>query len=158
MLNKIRRVTDWIVTFLFMALVLIVFIQVLGREAKISIPWADELARYCFVWLVYLGGTVTVRKGMNISFDIILESATGWLWTVMFTLVNLISLVFLVMAVVLGVEVCLANTIQNSSIMKLNMGAVMAAVPIGAFLMIFEQISYYITQMKKRNAKEGDAL
>ena len=61
MLNKIldvtRKITNIIVTFLFMVVVAVVFAQVVARYvAGSSIRWADELARFAFVWLVYLGG------------------------------------------------------------------------------------------------------
>ena len=60
MLNKIldvtRKITNIIVTFLFMVVVAVVFAQVVARYvAGSSIRWADELARFAFVWLVYLG-------------------------------------------------------------------------------------------------------
>ena len=63
MLNKIldvtRKITNIIVTFLFMVVVAVVFAQVVARYvAGSSIRWADELARFAFVWLVYLGGSI----------------------------------------------------------------------------------------------------
>ena len=68
MLNVTRKLTDVLVTALFIMLVVVVFIQVLCRVMGISFPYADEMSRYTFVWLIYLGGTITIRKGMNITF------------------------------------------------------------------------------------------
>ena len=64
--------------------------------------WADEFARFCFVWLVYLGITIAVRKGMNITFDVLLDAWKGRTWKVMFTIVNMIVVAFAVLCVVLG--------------------------------------------------------
>ena len=77
MLNKIldvtRKITNIIVTFLFMVVVAVVFAQVVARYvAGSSIRWADELARFAFVWLVYLGGSITIREGRNVCFDLLL--------------------------------------------------------------------------------------
>ena len=56
------------------------------------------------------------------------------------------------MAVVLGANLAWVNRVQNSSVLKLNMGVVMLAIPLGGLLMFFEQISYYLRKMKEADA------
>ena len=145
MLNLARKITNVLVTFLFSMLVVIVFVQVVCRVIKVSFPYADELSRYTFVWLIYLGGTITIRNGMNITFDALPKNA----WKIVFTIVNVISCAFLAMAVVLGANLAWVNRVQVSSVVKLNMGAVMLAIPLGGLLMFCEQISYYLRKMKE---------
>ena len=91
MLNAARKITNVLVTFLFIMLVVVVFVQVVCRIIKVSFPYADELSRYTFVWLIYLGGTITIRNGMNITFDVILDALPKKAWKIVFTLVNIIS-------------------------------------------------------------------
>ena len=147
MLNLARKITNVLVTFLFSMLV--VFVQVVCRIIKVSFPYADELSRYTFVWLIYLGGTITIRNGMNITFDVILDALPKNAWKIVFTIVNVISCTFLAMAVVLGANLAWVNRVQVSSVVKLNMGAVMLAIPLGGLLMFCEQISYYLRKMKE---------
>ncbi|MCI9002242.1 MAG: TRAP transporter small permease subunit [Oscillibacter sp.] len=149
MLNLARKITNVLVTFLFSMLVVIVFVQVVCRVIKVSFPYADELSRYTFVWLIYLGGTITIRNGMNITFDVILDALPKNAWKIVFTIVNVISCAFLAMAVVLGANLAWVNRVQVSSVVKLNMGAVMLAIPLGGLLMFCEQISYYLRKMKE---------
>ena len=149
MLNLARKITNVLVTFLFSMLVVIVFVQVVCRVIKVSFPYADELSRYTFVWLIYLGGTITIRNGMNITFDVILDALPKNAWKIVFTIVNVISCTFLARAVVLGANLAWVNRVQVSSVVKLNMGAVMLAIPLGGLLMFCEQISYYLRKMKE---------
>lgn len=149
MLNATRKLTNILVTLLFSVLVIVVFVQVICRILSISFPYADEMARYTFVWLIYLGGTITIRNGMNICFDVVLEALPKKAWKVAFTIENLISCAFLAMAVVLGTNLCITNLGQKSSVIKLNMGIVMMAIPIGCLLMFFEQVSFYLRKMKE---------
>lgn len=149
MLNLARKITNVLVTFLFSMLVVIVFVQVVCRVIKVSFPYADELSLYTFVWLIYLGGTITIRNGMNITFDVILDALPKNAWKIVFTIVNVISCTFLAMAVVLGANLAWVNRVQVSSVVKLNMGAVMLAIPLGGLLMFCEQISYYLRKMKE---------
>jgi TRAP-type transport system small permease protein len=154
-LDGIRRITNFIVVFLFTVVVVVVFSQVIARYvAGSAISWADELSRFAFVWLVYLGGTITIREGKNVCFDLILESFHGKARKVMFTLVSLASALFLVFMTYLGVLVCQAQVAESSPIMKLPMEFVVAAIPVGGILMFFEQISYYIEHIND-NASEN---
>lgn len=141
----IRKITNFIVVFLFVVVVAVVFAQVIARYVVgFSIGWADEVARYAFVWLVYIGGTTTIRDGRNVCFDLILESCSGKTWKVMFTLVNLASALFLVFMIYLGILVSQTQMIAKSPIMHWPMSFVTVAIPLGGLLMFFEQISYYI--------------
>lgn len=151
MLNKIlgvvRNITNFIVVFLFSVVVAVVFAQVIARYVVgSSIRWADELARFAFVWLVYLGGTITIREGKNVCFDLFLEHFRGRnnVWKVMFSLVNVASASFLILMTYLGVLVCKTQIREMSPILQWPMAFVALAIPIGGTLMFFEQISYCI--------------
>lgn len=148
--NGIRKAVDSFVTLLFVVLVCIVFIQVLFRYVfQNALPWADEASRYCFIWLIYIGGSITVRKGMNITFDILLDSLPEKIWKIAFLIVNLCCAVFLAVVFYLGIILCQTNLVQSSSILHLNMGMVMLAIPIGSVLMFAEQIFYGISKWKE---------
>lgn len=150
----IKKVTDGLVVTFFVSLILLVFAQVIFRFVfHNSQPWIDEVSRFLFIWIIYLGGTITIRKGINITFDLLIDSLTSKTWMVVFTIVNIICISFLLLIVVLGFNISFINRIQASSLLGLNMGIVTLAIPIGGILMIVSQIEYYLTTLKKR--KEG---
>lgn len=154
--KMIRTVTDVVVVSLFAVVVAVVSAQVFSRFViNLSIRWADELARFAFVWLIYIGGAVTIRDGRNVCFDLFLESLEGKRWRAAFTVVTGISLLFLGFMTYFGVLVCRAEMTEASPIMKWPMSIVCAAIPIGGILMMLEEICYYI---EHRNGKsEGGA-
>ena len=99
-INKIRKVTNVFVIALFVLVVAVVSAQVFSRFViHLSIRWADELSRFAFVWLIYIGGAVTIRDGRNVCFDLLLDSLKGRAWKVMFTLVTAVSILFLVLMI-----------------------------------------------------------
>jgi TRAP-type C4-dicarboxylate transport system permease small subunit len=156
-LDAIRKMTNFIVVFLFTVVVVVVFAQVIARYVGgSSIRWADEVARFAFVWLVYLGGTTTIRDGRNVCFDLLLESRKGRSWKAMFTLVSIISVLFLIAMTYLGTLVSQTMIGESSPILQWPMAVVTAAVPVGGVLMFFEQISYYIEHINdKEREKEA---
>ncbi len=151
LLDNIRKTTNFIVVFLFTVVVVVVFTQVIARYVVgSSLKWADELSRYAFVWLVYLGGTTTIREGKNVCFDLLLDSLRGKKYKIMFTFVNLASVVFLVFMIYLGIFVSKSMMIESSPIMRWPMAVVTSVIPIGGVLMFFEQISYYLEHLNDK--------
>lgn len=151
----IRKVADALIVVLFAALVVLVLIQVFTRTFHMSQTWIDEISKFVFVWLTYLGGSVTVSRGMNITFDLILESVKGKTFKILFTLVNICTLIFLVAMLVLGSQNAWANRVQTSTMTNVNMGLMNLAIPIGCVLMIGAQIEHYFRTLKEREEEEA---
>lgn len=151
-IKKIRRITDIVVIILFTIVVVVVSAQVFSRFViNLSIRWADELSRFAFVWLIYIGGAVTIRDGRNVCFDLILDAQKGKAWKVQFTIVTLISLLFLVLMTIFGFVLCQAELTEVSPIMKWPMAIVCGAIPLGGILMILEEICYYLEHKNDRD-------
>jgi len=71
-LDEISGILDRIVSMICVALTFLMFVsvlyQIVGRYiAHTSIAWTEESARYCMIWLAFLGGGSLVRSGENSS-------------------------------------------------------------------------------------------
>ena len=147
-----RKLINTVVVLLFSIVILVVSAQVFTRFViHFSIRWADELSRFAFVWLVYIGGAVTIRDGRNVCFDLVLESQKGKSWRRLFTVVTVISMGFLILMTYFGILVCKAELTEVSPIMKWPMAVVCAAIPIGGVLMMVEVICYYIEHIHDKD-------
>lgn len=153
--NLVRKIANIIIVALFTALICLVLMQIVCRLLMISQTWIDEVSKFIFVWLVYMGGSVTVSKGMNITFDLILESTKGKNFKVLFTVVNLSSVVFLAAMMILGTQNAWTNRLQVSSMTHTNVGLMNMAIPVGCVLMIAAQIEYYFRTLRKREGEEA---
>jgi TRAP-type C4-dicarboxylate transport system permease small subunit len=59
---------------LILALIGDVFIGVFSRYVlQATVLWYDEVARLCFVWIVFLGAAVGVRRGMHFRMRLVVE-------------------------------------------------------------------------------------
>lgn len=71
----LNKVIDWIeeqmLWVLMIAMVVIVFIQVVLREVGSPLSWTEETARYVYLWMCYLGCSRGVRFRSEVSVDVI---------------------------------------------------------------------------------------
>jgi TRAP-type C4-dicarboxylate transport system permease small subunit len=62
----------WILAAILGALVVILAAQVIARYAfGAPLAWSEELARYLLIWCTFIGVSLAVREGRNISVDLL---------------------------------------------------------------------------------------
>lgn len=67
-LAKLQKLENAIVVITFVVMVACVFFQVLNRNfIKLALPWLDELATFCMIYMVLLGTEAGLRDGSQIS-------------------------------------------------------------------------------------------
>lgn len=71
--DKLFRLIDFVTMALLVAMAVFVFLQVICRFIRISTPWTDEMARFCFIYITFLGSVTATRSESNIVIDVILE-------------------------------------------------------------------------------------
>lgn len=63
-------VLDGVAALLLAATVLLSFVQVVARYVLlISTPWTEELARLFFVWAVFLGAAIGIKRNLHTRVD-----------------------------------------------------------------------------------------
>ena len=71
-------VLDNVLSVLMALIIFIMFVQVLFRYVfNQSLSWSEELARFIFVWLTFLGAAVCVKERIHIGVEFLTERLTG---------------------------------------------------------------------------------
>lgn len=76
LLNGYYRLLKLALTVLMMALVVPITMQILSRYTGF-IPryiWTEEIARFCFVWIIMIGAMIAVRDGTHFDVDVMPHS------------------------------------------------------------------------------------
>ena len=69
------RVLEFLVVACMVAMVVMVFGNVILRYGFNSgITVSDEMSRYCFIWLTYIGAMVAMRDGAHLGVDTLIKS------------------------------------------------------------------------------------
>jgi len=129
---------DYSVTFLYMAMVIIIFLQVFFRfVVKASLPWSEELARYIMAWAVFIGGSIAAKEGAHIGIDSIVTRLPKKMENYIRTFAMALSFLFSVILVYLSVLVIqfLMKTGQKTPAMMIPMWIAYFSVLFGAVLM-----------------------
>ena len=99
--------------------------------------WYDEVARACFMWLVFLGAAVAVRRGAHFGLQMFVEMMPPHFKRAAVLLTPLTILVFSGALVSLGWDLMRHGATQTTAVMGMPMSWIYASMPVGGALMAF---------------------
>lgn len=98
------------------------------------LPGAEELTRYMFVYLIFLGAAVGIRTGVHVSIDVLVRRLPGKIGPSLDTVATMIVGAFLLFLVVYGTQMALNTMTQSSPALGIPIGYAYFAVPAGGLL------------------------
>jgi TRAP-type C4-dicarboxylate transport system permease small subunit len=137
LVRAIDRMARIAVGCLIGVMVVAVFAQVVFRYAVVRpIFWADELSRYLFVWIAFLGAGVAMGQRAHYGFDYFTGKCRPAVRRAIGLVVTLVGGGFLAVCLVLGITGTGINLTQRSPSLQISMAWVYAALPTGAALLL----------------------
>jgi len=131
-------------------MVTFIFLQVVLRQFGNSLSWSEELARFSFVWLVYIGISYGVKKQRHVKIDIVLQFLKDKQRVILTMIANFLFLGFAILVVIKGYSI--ADTLlsygQKSPALHIPMGLVYLATPVGMGLTTIRLIQNIILNFK----------
>jgi len=128
---------DWVCLGLMLVLVADVFLGVWSRYVlQATFQWYDEVARLCFVWMVFLGAASAVWRGAHFRLHLLIDRFGPRLRRTTDLLVGLLVVVFGGVLVAGGVAMWPVARRQVTDSLELSMLWFYAALPVGGALMI----------------------
>ena len=136
LLGWIYRTLQVAITGLFAVLLVPVTMQILARYTDL-IPryiWTEEIARFCFIWVIMLGAMIAVRDETHFNVDLFIPAKTraGKGWSQL--LVHVAMLSFALCFIWYGKQFSDEGLLQSSEIFDLPMIAIYAAWPLAGLI------------------------
>ncbi len=73
-----NKLEENVLIFSLVVTVVLIFAQVVMRKVfNASLTWSEELARYLFIWQIWLGTSIGYRDGKHISISLIRDKLKG---------------------------------------------------------------------------------
>lgn len=152
-----------IIAFLIAMMSILVAFQVFMRYVmQNSLAWSEELARYCMIWMIYIGTSWAAKESSNIKVDVlnIVLSNKQRIYVTIFS--NLVFLIFALLVVYYGYDACyrIARMGQKSPASQLPMWIVYVAVPLGfamASLRLVQNTFYHVRRLYNPTQEDANA-
>ena len=144
-----RYGAETIVALLMAVMVGTIILQVYCRFVLGNpLSWSEELARYVFVWITFLGGAVAYRHGSHIIVETILVLLPRRAQLALAWLVDALMVVALVVLLVQGLNIVQVNSNVEATMLEIPMSWVYASVPVSAAVMMAYQVERTIRRIK----------
>lgn len=133
MFGWLERIIRWVLIVLVASMTLIVSASVVCRYVfNVPLPWAEEVTRYMFIYTIFLGGAVGVRRSIHVKLDLWRrDSRTG---QVMEWVARLLVTAFLIFLTYYGFVLAGSALEQRSPALGIPIGLAYLAIPLGAVL------------------------
>jgi TRAP-type C4-dicarboxylate transport system permease small subunit len=120
------------------------------------LPWPEELSRYSFVWLTFIGSSLaTKRQGhIVVAFMEPLLPNRVRLWVTL--AVHSAVIVFLIVFVAYGSYLVQKTWVAVSPALSIRMGYVYLSVPLGSALMAVHMVRQMLTVVRSLRTRRGE--
>lgn len=131
-------------------MVAVIFMQVVMRQFNSSLSWTEELARYSFIWLVYIGISYGVKKDRHIKVDVLLLALKNKGKIILTIIANLLFIAFAIFVIRYGYDIAsqLLAFGQKSPANQIPMGLIYLATPVGMGLTLIRLIQNLVKHIK----------
>ncbi len=138
--NLDRNLERWALLVFYSMLVITMAVEVLRREVfAYSSVWGEEIVRYSFIYLVWIGAAAAVRERAHIRIDVIFEFCSMRVKALLYLFGDLVMLVVACFALYWSWESLMVSLKYGSVSHGLRVPMVwfLSAVPIGFCLLLY---------------------
>jgi TRAP-type C4-dicarboxylate transport system permease small subunit len=155
----------WALLVFYSMLIVTMAVEVLRREIfSYSSIWGEEVVRYAFIYLVWIGASAAVRERGHIRIDVILNYVSPRAKAVLYILGDVVMMIIAVLALFWSLET-VAVSAEFGSVshgLRVSMVWFLLAVPIGFGLMIVRLVQSFVRDVADlragRPVYEGERL
>lgn len=159
-IDVIFNIIKYLITLLFIVLVVLVFLQVFNRFVlNTSMTWSTEIANYSMMWIALLGSAMLLRNKGHMAINNIIDALHGVPQKIVTIISVLLQFVF-VIAWIYGCTAYLPTVAgQYSPALRLNMGMINSVFLITGILMFLSLFDYWVVKKGQETAySEEDEL
>jgi len=165
-LHKINQNAErWALLVFYVMLVMTMAVEVLRREVfSYSSIWGEEIVRYTFIYLAWIGAAVAVKERAHIRIDVIMHYLGPRPRALMYIFGDVVMFIVAVIALYWSYESVYVSAKFGSVTDGLRVSRVwfLMAVPIGFALMILRLVQSFLRDLRSLRdgtpVYEGDKL
>jgi TRAP-type C4-dicarboxylate transport system permease small subunit len=160
-----RNGERWLLLVFYVMLVLTMFVEVVRREVfAYSSIWGEEIVRYSFIYLAWIGAAAAVKERGHIRIDVLMQYVGPRVKAVLYIFGDLVMAFVAIVAFYWSLETVLVSAKFGSVTHGLRISQVwfLSAVPFGFALVLFRLAQSLLRDLRDfrdgRPVYEGDKL
>ncbi|HUX14125.1 MAG TPA: TRAP transporter small permease [Spirochaetia bacterium] len=149
--GRVKKINELFVNTLMVCMVGLVFANVISRYfLNFSIAWSSEIARYIFIWLVFLGSILAFQSGEHLGFDLLPKVFRPKIGRSLTVITDLLVLLAIYILLVGGWQYSIGslNGGWNSPAAGIPLGIVQIMLPICSVMLFAEGIGKLVTDIR----------
>jgi TRAP-type C4-dicarboxylate transport system permease small subunit len=152
-----EHLEEWVSAFFLAVMILCLALQVLVRIfTGAALDWAEELSRFTFVWAVYIGASLTAKRGAHVRLSAQFLLASTRVRLCFFILADGLWVGFNLFFVLIGVRM-VAEALRFPEIsptLQITKAYVEMVIPIAFAMMSFRTVELYLRHWRRGTLAE----
>jgi len=145
-----QSIAKYLLVSMFILMLVLVIMQVLYRYVlHIPIPWAEELARYLFTWLIFLGASLTSANDEHLSIDVFQDMLPDKVKLYVQIVLDVIILVFLALLLAMSIDLVSEVKSTKTPVLQISMALPYGSILFGSIFMFIHTVNNIILKVMK---------
>ena len=102
--DMLEKVTNVVITIALLMVLVVVMVQIVGRLLNKPVPWTEEMSRYAFIWMMFIGIAVSMRRSEAARVTVFVEMLPKAGKVFVKYLYLIISIAFFVFMIITGCQ------------------------------------------------------
>lgn len=148
----LKNFEEYIGGTLFLVMFVVLIAQIVSRQIfDQPLKWSEELARFLFVYIGYLGVSAGIKDGQHVAITYFLEKLPPKIQRVMEIIFQLVILSILILMFVIGVRMTIRKIPVPIVSLKISYMYMYIALPITSLLMIYRLLERNLKEFIKKS-------
>jgi C4-dicarboxylate transporter DctQ subunit len=140
--SSVNRITEWVACILTVVMVIAALVQVFARFVlSMGFGWTEELARYLFIWCVFLGASIGMHHKAHLGIEALVRCFSSR-WRKIASLISyILCLVLFAHMIWYGVKILPIIARQTSPGLQISLAWPYTAIVLSGALMTLHTIA-----------------
>ncbi len=142
----LEKISDIAISMMVVSIIVIVLLQVVARYFGWPVAWTEEGSRYLFIWMMFLGVSVSVRRGEVARVTVFLQVMPKIIQQISVYIYFIVSFIFFSYMLYTGIGVIHQQLMMNEmgTVIKIPMWLIGMCLPVCGLMGIINLIACFL--------------
>lgn len=152
-INALNKTEEIVIVAMFAIMVVAIFSQVVMRYVfNNSLYWSEELGKFMFIWISWLGISIGEKRGEHIKITMLTDKFSPKGQHIVNIISELIVIGILLVTIYYGISLVISQSTTHYAGIKISVSWGYLSVVVGCCLMLLRSIGMVVSSIKNINS------